>query len=297
MLPVTPFAAFDLESIMSSTPRKTWFITGASSGFGRAFADHALARGDAVVATARIAARLDDLVAQAPDRVLALALDVNRPGAAQAAVEAAVARFGGIDLLVNNAGYGIVGAVEETPEAELRAQMETNFFGAVAVIRAALPVLRAQRRGAIVNISSLGGQLSFAGFSAYSASKFALEGLSEALALELAPFGLKVLIVEPGAFRTGFHGGALRHMPVMAAYGETVGKTREFAHGLHEAQEGDPRKVPAAVEQALAAERTPLRLQLGADSVAMVRAHAETLLADLKTWEPVALATRVSETA
>src|SRR5882757_416507 len=185
---------------MSSTPRKTWFITGASSGFGRAFADHALVQGDAVVATARIAARLDDLVAQDPDRVLALALDVDRPGAAQAAVDAAVARFGGIEMLVNNAGYGIVGAVEETPEAELRAQMETNFFGAVAVIRAALPVLRAQRRGAIINISSLGGQLSFAGFSAYSASKFALEGLSEALAQEVAAFGIKVLVVEPGNF-------------------------------------------------------------------------------------------------
>ncbi|MDR6291742.1 MULTISPECIES: oxidoreductase [Inquilinus] len=272
---------------------KTWFITGASSGFGRAFADHALAQGDAVVAAVRTVAKLDDLAAQAPDRVLVLPLDVDRPGAAQAAVDAAVARFGGIDVLVNNAGYGIVGAVEETPEAELRAQMETNFFGAAAVIRAALPVLRAQRRGAIVNISSLGGQLSFAGFSAYSASKFALEGLSEALAQELAPFGIKVLIVEPGAFRTGFHGGALRPMPVMAAYAETVGKTRDFARGLHEAQEGDPRKVPAAVERALAAARTPLRLQLGADAVAMVREHAETLLAELKAWEAVALATRV----
>ena len=273
--------------------RKTWFITGTSSGFGRAFAEHALAQGDAVVATARDPGKLADLAAQAPDRALPLALDVARPGAAQAAVEAAVARFGGIDVLVNNAGYGIVGAVEETPEDELRALMETNFFGAVALIRAALPVLRARRDGAIVNISSLGGQLSFAGVGAYSASKFALEGLSEALAQEVAPFGIKVLIVEPGAFRTGFHGAALRQMPAIDAYRETAGATRDALRGMDQVQEGDPRKAPAAVAAALAAERTPLRLQLGADSVSMVRSHAETLLADLAAWEQVALSTRV----
>ena len=153
---------------------KTWFITGASSGFGRAFAQHALGRGHNVVATARRLDRLAQFTAQAPGRVLALALDVTRPDEAQAAVTAAITRFGKIDVLVNNAGYGIVGAFEETPDSELRAQMETNFFGAMNVARAALPALRAQRSGAIVNISSLGGQLSFAGFSAYSASKFAL---------------------------------------------------------------------------------------------------------------------------
>jgi len=270
---------------------KTWFVTGASSGLGRAFADYALAQGDAVVATARDPARLADLAAQAPDRVLTLALDVDRPGAAQAAVEAAMARFGGIDVLVNNAGRGIVGAVEETPEADLRALMETNFFGAVAVIRAALPMLRARRRGAIVTISSLNGQTSIAGIGAYSASKFALEGLSEALAAELAPFGVKVLIVEPGAFRTGILGSALRTMPAIDAYDGTVGGTRDRLHQLHGAQPGDPAKVPPAVARALAAERTPLRLQLGADAVDAVRGHAETLLADLAAWEQVALAT------
>jgi len=165
---------------------QTWFITGTSSGFGRAFAEHALARGHRVVATARSVDSLAGLVAQAPDRVLAVALDVNVAGAAEAAIAAAVARFGRIDVLVNNAGYGVVGALEETPDAELRALFETNFFGAMAVIRAALPVLREQRSGAIVNMSSLGGQLSFAGFSAYSATKFALEGASEALAQEMA---------------------------------------------------------------------------------------------------------------
>jgi NAD(P)-dependent dehydrogenase (short-subunit alcohol dehydrogenase family) len=271
---------------------KVWFITGASSGFGDAFARHALARGYRVVATARDAAKLSGLVALAPERVLALPLDVTRTGDAEAAVAAAVARFGRIDVLVNNAGYGIVGAVEETPEAELRAQMETNFFGAVAVTRAALPQLRAQGEGAVVNISSMGGQMSFAGFGAYSASKFALEGLSEALAGELAPFGIKVLIVEPGAFRTGFAGaGAMRHMPVMAEYQPVVGGTRDFAHGMHATQAGDPMKAAAAIEQALAAEVTPLRLQLGRDAVEAVRGHAERLLADLAAWQDVAVAT------
>lgn len=271
---------------------KVWFVTGASSGFGEAFARHVLAQGHRVVATARDVAKLSAILGLAPERVLALPLDVTRAGDAKAAVAAAIARFGRIDVLINNAGYGIVGAVEETPEAELRAQMETNFFGAVAVTRAALPRLRAQGEGAVVMISSMGGQMSVAGFGAYSASKFALEGLSEALAAELAPFGIKVLIVEPGAFRTGFAGaGVLRHMPVMAAYQPVVGGTRDFAHGMHETQAGDPMKAAAAIERALAAEATPLRLQLGRDAVEAVRGHAERLLADLAAWETVAVAT------
>ena len=188
---------------------------------------------------------------------------------------------------------GVIGALEETPDAELRAVMETNFFGAMAVIMAALPVLRAQRFGAIVNMSSFGGQLSFAGAGAYSASKFALEGASEALAQELAPFGIKVLIVEPGAFRTGFAARALRHMPVMDAYQDAVGPMRAFAHAMNNTQEGDPRKAVKAIEAALDAAATPLRLQLGADAVAAVRAHAETLLADLAGWERIATNTRL----
>jgi NAD(P)-dependent dehydrogenase (short-subunit alcohol dehydrogenase family) len=266
---------------------QTWFITGTSSGFGKAFAEHALSQGHRVVATARRVDALAGLVAMAPDRVLALALDVDVAGAAEAAIAAAVARFGRIDVLVNNAGYGVVGALEETPDAELRALFDTNFFGAMAVIRAALPVLREQRGGAIVNMSSLGGQLSFAGFSAYSATKFALEGASEALAQEMAPFGVKVLIVEPGQFRTNLAGGAMRHMPALQAYAAVVGGTREFAHAMHQTQAGDPRKAAAAIERALAARNTPLRLQLGADSVEAVRAHATALLADLDAWEAV----------
>ncbi|MET3459560.1 oxidoreductase [Variovorax atrisoli] len=275
----------------SSQARQTWFITGAASGFGHAFAEHALALGHNVVATARDASRLVDLVALAPDRVLATPLDVDAAGAAEAAVQAAVARFGRIDVLVNNAGYGVVGALEETSDAELRALMNTNFFGAMAVTRAALPVLRAQRSGAIVNISSLGGQLSFAGFSAYSASKFALEGASEALAQEVAPFGIKVLIVEPGQFRTQLAGSGMRHMPVIEAYQPVVGATREFAHSMHNTQAGDPRKAAVAIAKALQAENTPLRLPLGGDSVDAVRAHAQAMLKDMEAWEALSRST------
>ena len=266
---------------------KTWFITGASSGFGRAFAEHALARGHNVVATARQTEALREIAAIAPERLLAVALDVTRPEQAKAAVDAAVGRFGRIDVLVNNAGYGVVGAFEETSDTELRAQMETNFFGAMNVTRAVLPGMRAQRGGAIVNMSSLGGQLSFAGFSAYSASKFALEGVSEALAQEVVPFGIKVLIVEPGQFRTNLAGASMRHMPVIEAYRDVVGGTRQFARDMHGTQAGNPAKAAAAIEAALDSSKTPLRLQLGADAVDAVRSHAEALLKDLDAWEAI----------
>ncbi len=270
---------------------KTWFITGASSGFGRAFAEHAIERGHNVVATARRVETLAVLAAAAPERVLVLTLDVTRTAETEAAVAAALARFGRIDVVINNAGYGLVGAFEETPDSELRALMETNFFGAMHVTRAVLPAMRAQRSGAIVNISSMGGQLSFAGFSAYSASKFAIEGVSEALAQEVASFGIKVLIVEPGQFRTNLAGPSMRHMPVLDAYRDVVGATRDFAHSMDGTQDGDPRKAAVAIETALTAPDTPLRLQLGADAVAAVRTHAEALLAELAKWEQLASGT------
>jgi NAD(P)-dependent dehydrogenase (short-subunit alcohol dehydrogenase family) len=278
-----------------STP--TWFITGASSGFGYAFAEHALARGYNVVAAARDVSKLQALVARDPQRVLPVTLDLNRSEGAARAVAEAVARLGTIDVLINNAGNAIVGAVEETPDDELHAIMETNFFGAVSVIRAALPVMRSQKSGAIVNISSMGGQLSFAGVSAYSASKFALEGISEALAQEVAPFGIKVLIVEPGAFRTNLQGAAMRDMPVIEAYQDHVGANRATMHSLSGTQQGDPAKAAHAIELALAAPKTPLRLQLGDDSVDAVRAHAENLLADLAAWERVGRDTKLEQRA
>ncbi len=280
-----------------SEASKVWFITGVSSGFGRAFSEHALARGYRVVATARNVSKLQDLAASAPDRVLVQALDVTRPDDPETAIQAAVARFGRIDVLINNAGYALVGAAEETSDAELRAIMDTNFFGAMSVTRAALPIFRAQRSGAVVNIASLGGQLSMPGFGAYSASKFAVEGMSEALAAELAPLGVKVLIVEPGAFRTDLAGAAMREMPIIEEYRTTVGAIRDFARSMHQTQEGDPRKAAVAIERALASDTTPLRLQLGADAVQAIRAHAEALLAEMAVWEPVAVDTRISAPA
>jgi NAD(P)-dependent dehydrogenase (short-subunit alcohol dehydrogenase family) len=276
-----------------SGANKVWFITGASSGFGRAFAEHAIERGYNVVVGARRTDKLQEIVNLAPERVLAVGLDVNDPEKVQGAAQATMKHFGTLDVLINNAGYGIVGAIEETSDQELRAQMETNFFGAIAMTRAFLPTLRSQRSGAIVNISSLGGQLSFAGFGAYSASKFALEGASEALAAEMKPFGVKVLIVEPGAFRTELAGPAMKHMPEIDAYSETVGGTRKFARAMDATQQGDPRKAAKAIEQALEAAETPLRLQLGEDAVKAVRAHAETMLADMAKWERVALNTKL----
>ena len=270
---------------------KTWFITGTSSGFGRAFAEYAIAKGYNVIATARDAAKLTDLVAKAPERVAAISLDVTRGGDAEAAMAAAEARFGGIDVLINNAGYAVMGAMEETVDAELRAIMDTNFFGAIAVTRAALPLFRRQRFGAIVNISSMGGQMSFAGFGAYSATKFALEGASEALALEMAPFGVKVMVVEPGAFRTALVGAAMRQMPDLGVYDDSVGATRAFSRDMNGSQEGDPAKAAAAIDQALLADKTPLRLVLGSDAVDALRHHAETVLQEIAQWERVSRAT------
>jgi len=277
---------------MSTSP--VWFITGASSGFGRAFTEHALSQEYRVVATARNRTAVDALAEKHPDRVLALQMDVTRHAQIDEAVRQTIARFGTVDVLINNAGYGVVGAVEETPEEELRAQMETNFFGAVAVIRAFLPQFRQQGHGAIVNLSSMGGRLSYPGFGAYSASKFALEGISEALAQELKPLGIKVLIVEPGQFRTDLAGAGMRHMPEIAAYAKSVGPIRQFARTMHGTQEGDPRKAAHAIDLALRDENTPLRLQLGRDAVDAIRSHAEGMLGDLKHWESLAVDTRIT---
>lgn len=277
---------------MTNTGNKeVWFITGASSGFGKSLAEYAIAKGYQVVATARRKEKLEVLAATTPDQVLPIAMDVTKRDQIKSAVQSAIAHFGRIDVLINNAGYGIVGALEETPEEELRQQMETNFFGAIAVTQAVLPQMRAQQSGAIVNMSSMGGNMSFGGFSAYSASKFALEGASEALAQEVSPFGIKVMIVEPGAFRTAFAGSALKHMPKIAAYDTIVGGTRDFAKGMDGTQAGDPAKAAGAIDKALKADRTPLRLQLGQDAVDAIKAHSEQLLADLETWKAVAVAT------
>lgn len=272
-----------------NTTQRVWLITGATSGFGRALTEAAIAAGDIVIGAARSPERLDDLVAAHPDQLEAIRLDVTDSAATSRLVDDLVRRYGRIDVLVNNAGRTQVGAVEETTDAELRDLFELHFFGPAALTRAVLPHFRERRGGAIVMLSSMGGQLSFAGFSAYSATKFAVEGFAEALADEVTPYGIKVLVVEPGAFRTGLFGkGAALFSEPLDAYDASVGETRRMVEAGDGTQAGDPAKAAAAILAALAADRTPLRLALGGDAVDAIRGHLELVGAELDAWESVA---------
>lgn len=262
---------------------KVWFVTGASSGFGREIVEEALRRGERVVAAVRSPASLADLARR--DDVLVVPLDVTRPAQIEAAVRAAIDRFGRVDVLVNNAGFSIVGAVEETGDAALRETMETMFFGAVAVTRAVLPGMRERRSGTIVQITSMGGLTTAPGFGAYCAAKHALEGLSECMAQELAPLGVRVLIVEPGAFRTALFGARFKTMPAMEAYAATVGATRAYASQNDGLQPGDPAKAAAAIVDTVEGDAMPLRLPLGADAVEGIRQKIARLSADVDATE------------
>jgi NAD(P)-dependent dehydrogenase (short-subunit alcohol dehydrogenase family) len=269
-------------------PTRTWFITGTTSGFGRALVEAIRERGERVVATARRPEALADLEG---DDVLVVALDVTRPEQIEPALDAAIERFGSVDVLVNNAGIGLVGALEEMSVADLRDAMETMFFGPALLTRAVVPRMRAQGSGTIVQISSMGGQVTGAGGSAYAAAKFALEGLSEAVAAEIAPFNIRLLIVEPGSFRTGLLGPSMRAAPALEAYAETVGATRAFFESAAGTQAGDPAKAAAAILSVLDAEQPPLRLPLGPDAVDGIRAKHDALRAELDRWEPIARTT------
>ncbi|MET8698579.1 oxidoreductase [Kitasatospora sp. NPDC004723] len=270
---------------------KVWLVTGASSGFGRAITRAAVAAGDVVVGAARHPEALDDLVAAHPDQVAALRLDVTDTAAIEEAVRGVVARHGRIDVLVNNAGRTHVGAVEETTDEELRRLFDVHFFGPAALVRAVLPHMRERRSGAIVQMSSVGGQLSFAGFGAYSGTKFALEGLSEALADEVREFGVKVLIVEPGAFRTSLFETGRAGVSADSGVYPKVEDTRALVAGGDGSQPGDPAKAAAVILAALEAESTPLRLPLGEDSVGAVLAHLDQVREDVAAWEERSTAT------
>jgi NAD(P)-dependent dehydrogenase (short-subunit alcohol dehydrogenase family) len=273
---------------------RVWLITGASSGFGRAIAEAAVAAGDVVVAAARRVAGLDDLVAAHPGQVEAIRLDVTDGAGIEATVRDVVARHGRIDVLVNNAGRTHVGAAEETTDAELRSLFDVHVFGPAALVRAVLPHMRQRRAGAIVQMSSVGGQMSFAGFAAYSGSKFALEGMSEALADEVRPLGITVLIVEPGAFRTSLFAAGGSSEPI-ADYADTVGPTRRMVETGDGTQPGDPAKAAAAILAALDAEETPLRLPLGDDAVDAIVGHLDGVRAEVADWEKVARDTRLPD--
>jgi NAD(P)-dependent dehydrogenase (short-subunit alcohol dehydrogenase family) len=268
---------------------KVWFITGTSKGFGRIWAQAALARGDRVAATARDASTLDALVERHGDNVLALALDVTDKAAVDAAVAQAHERFGRLDVVVNNAGYGLFGMTEEVSEAQARAQIETNVFGALWVTQAALPILRAQGAGHIVQVSSIGGVNAFPMVGLYNASKWALEGLSQALAQEVADFGIHVTLVEPAAFSTDWSGPSAVHADHLDDYADVRAKIME-ARKVRNANPGDPEATGPAILRVVDAEQPPLRVFFGAGTLDMIKAEYAGRIELWEQWDDVAVA-------
>lgn len=275
---------------------KVWFITGISRGFGRELASAAIGQGDFVVGTTRSGESDQE---SSSGRLTVLALDVTHPQDVASVVAKAWQIHGHIDIVVNNAGFGLLGAVEEVEESQARQVFETNFFGLLNVVQSALPRLRAQGSGHIINISSIGGFAGFPGYGLYSASKFAVEGLSEALAAELQPLGIHVTIVEPGYFRTNFLSGnsLQRASRVIEAYAATSGKTRDSADERDGQQPGDPALAAKAIITVTRSPHPPLRLILGADAIARVRTKLVQVTKDLEDWESVSLNTGYSEKA
>ena len=270
----------------------TWLITGCSSGLGRALAEAVIGTGHNAIVTARSVSSVADLAETTPERVLAVALDVTRPDQVVSAVQQAEKRFAGVDVLVNNAGYGYRAAVEEGDDADVRTLFETHFFGTVAMIKAVLPGMRGRRRGAIVNISSIGAQLTPVGSGYYSAAKAAIEGLSGALRGELAPLGISVTVVEPGAFRTDFAGRSLAQSAnVIDDYAATAGQRRKERDTMHGNQPGDPAKAGAAILAAVESPEPPPFLLLGADALAAYRYVADKRAKDIANWEQLTTST------
>jgi NAD(P)-dependent dehydrogenase (short-subunit alcohol dehydrogenase family) len=272
---------------------RVWFITGSGSGLGRALAEAALDRGDRVVATGRDPKDLRDLEKRHP--VLVQGLDVTDAGQAERAVDAAIDRFGRIDVLVNNAGFGLFGPLEELSDEDLRREFDTNVFGAINVIRAALPRMRRERSGHIVQISSLEGVApAVAGEAAYAGTKFAIEGICETLAKDVEHLGIGVTIVEPGPIRTDFAAGAVAKGPSDPDYNESVGNALEWFADLAGKQPNDPKRVAQAIIEAVGSPEPPLRLALGEEAVQAIREKLEGQSADLDNWERLAASTAVA---
>jgi NAD(P)-dependent dehydrogenase (short-subunit alcohol dehydrogenase family) len=269
--------------------KPVWFITGCSTGFGRELSVILLNRGYRVVVTARDKTKIDDIVAGHDKNGLALALDVDKHDQIEAAVKAAEDRFGRIDVLVNNAGYGYLAAVEEGDDADVRAMFETNFFGLAAMTRSVLPIMRAQKSGAIVNVSSMGGFIGFPGSGYYAATKFAVEGLSEALSKEVGPLGIKVIIVEPGPFRTHWAGRSLKtpKKPI-DAYAETAVARRKQIQSYSGTQAGDPVRAAEAIIDTVERDKPPLRLPLGGFAYEVMGAEIEAVRKEHASLEAVA---------
>ncbi|WP_423199266.1 Short-chain dehydrogenase/reductase SDR [Cupriavidus sp. H19C3] len=271
---------------------KVWFVTGASRGFGALIVRDALQRGDRVVATARNPRQVIDALGEHPN-LLAVKLDVTQEADAVAAVAQAVARFGRIDVLVNNAGFGVLGAVEETSIEEAKRLFDTNVFGLLAVSRAVLPQMRRQRSGHVINISSLGGYSGYFGWGVYGSTKFAVEGITEAMSQELAPLGIHVTVVEPGFFRTDFlnDNSLVSTAARIDDYADTVGKMRALASELNHKQPGDPQKFARAVLTLADAANPPLRLPLGTDAIARIEHKHSFVEGELAAWRTLAVST------
>ena len=276
----------------SHTFKRVWLITGASRGIGAKIAAAALANGDAVVATARDASSVTQRFGTQP-ALLAVSLDVTNEAQGIAVAKAAIEHFGRIDVLVNNAGFGLLGAVEEASADEVRRVYETNVFGLLNITRAVLPYMRAARSGHVINLSSVGGYASGPGFGVYCSTKFAVEGLSEALHAELAPVGVKVTLVEPGYFRTEFlEGNSLVESPsTIADYDITAGEVRKIAKAVTLNQPGDPDKLAQAMIILVEAKKAPLRLPMGSDCVAAIEAKNAFVADELQTWREVSVST------
>ncbi|ORL63037.1 oxidoreductase [Pseudomonas putida] len=271
---------------------RTWLITGASRGFGTLIAQQALAAGDAVIATARKPEDIEARLGQHPN-LLAVRLDVTREEEAHAAVAAGIKHFGQIDVLVNNAGFGVLGAVEETSASETERLFATNVFGVLNVTRAVLPHMRRQRSGHVINISSLGGYQAYMGWGVYGSTKFAVEGISEAMHQELAPLGIKVTVVEPGFFRTDFldEQSLVKTALELPDYAATVGVMRNHAEAANHAQPGNPAKLAEALMVLASVANPPLRLALGSDAVARVEAKNRAVEHELEQWRTLSLST------
>ena len=270
----------------------TWLITGCSTGLGRALAEAVIAAGHDVVVTARDETKVAGLADTAPERVLAAALDVTDPARATAVVQQAEDRFGGIDVLVNNAGYGYRAAVEEGDDADVRTLFETHFFGSVSMIKAVLPGMRARRAGSIVNVSSIGAQITPAGSGYYAAVKAAIEGMSGSLRGELKPLGISVTVVEPGAFRTDFSGRSLTQSGTpIDDYAGTAGRRRKENDQTHGTQPGDPARAGTAILTAVESADPPAMLLLGTDALTAYRGVLTAALAETDTWEHLSTGT------
>lgn len=269
--------------------RKIWFITGISSGLGKALAQSVIENGDFVIGTFRNQTEVDEFNIQHLDKAIALLLNITNVDQVKNVFNYVANKLGRIDVLVNNAGYGFVGAIEETSIEETKAVFEANFYGALRITQTFLPLLREQKFGHIIQISSHGGFKAFPGFGIYNASKFALEGFSEALALEVAPLGIKVTIVEPGPFRTNFAGGGLKHAEnVIDDYSKTAGEFRERLKFVDGKQEGDPIKAAQAIFDISKLEEPPLRLPLGKIAILSINAKLESVSKDLHMFKELA---------